>query len=257
MKIKSANPLIHLVYWIIVILTLTLVFGRSWGNSLAAFYFISMLLPIVLGTSYFFNYVLVANYYLKGRYIRFGLYTFYTIIISFYLELIVLMIAFIYLGNFGFQNLDPNAADTLTLAFVLYFLVFLGSFLLMTSQVRENQKTIEQLLRDKEKMATRYLEVMSNRRLTRIPYADIVYIESLADYIQVNSTSGKVISKEKISSIDERLPEMFIRIHRSFIVNRERIKHFSYEEVVVDNIPLTIGRSFRKTTREILVKADK
>ncbi len=64
MKRKSSNPYLHVAYWMVVILTLTLVFGLSWGNNLAAFYFVSMLLPIVLGTSYFFNYILVPGYFM-------------------------------------------------------------------------------------------------------------------------------------------------------------------------------------------------
>lgn len=53
MKIKIKNPWYHIIYWLIVIITLALVFGRSWGNNIAAVFFVSMLLPVVLGTSYF------------------------------------------------------------------------------------------------------------------------------------------------------------------------------------------------------------
>ncbi len=252
MKTKSSNPLYHIFYIFFVILILTLVFGLSWNNKLAAFYFISMLLPVVLGTSYFFNYVLVPRFYLKKKYFLFGLYTLYTFIISLYLEIIVLIFSLIYMGKFSFRDMNPNASDTLMLAVILYLLVFLGAFLLMARQVKEKQQLIQQLMVEKEKMEKAFLEIMSNRKMTKIPYDEIIYIESLADYIKVNTTHDGIISKEKISHLASRLPDTFLRIHRSFIVNKEQIKGFSYNEVQVGDIYLNIGRSYREAVRDNL-----
>jgi signal transduction histidine kinase len=252
MNIKSSNPYFHVSYWILVVVVLTLIFGRSWGNNTAAFYFVSMLIPIVLGTSYFFNYVLVPRFYLKKKYVKFGLYTFYTLVVSLYLESIVIMFSFIYLGNFNFQTLGPYASDTILFAVVLYLLVFLGSFLLMARQIRENKQVIHQLLDEKEKMKKGVLEVMSERKTAQIPYEDIIYIESMSDYIQINTISSQIVSKEKISKLYSRLPDMFLRIHRSFIVNKNRIRSFSSGEVEVEDVHLNIGRSYRQQVKEAL-----
>ncbi len=81
---------------------------------------------------------------------------------------------------------------------------------------------------------------------------EIVYIESLSDYIKVITKKGHIVSKEKISNLASRLPDIFLRIHRSFIINTERIKNISSDEVIVDDVPLTIGRSYRKTVKESL-----
>lgn len=254
MNIKSSNPAYHILYILIVLLVLTLVFGHSWGNNTASFYFISMLLPIVLGTSYFFNYVLVPRFYLKRKFFRFGLYTFYTMVVSIYLEVIVLLFAFIYLVHFQFSNIGPNASDTVLLAVILYLLVFLGSILLMIRQIKEKQETIRQLMLEKEKMQKSFLEITSNRKTVKIPYEDIVFIESLSDYIKINTLKEEIISKEKISNMETRLPETFLRIHRSFIINKEKINSFTYNEVVLNEVTLTIGRSYKKAVRESLYK---
>jgi DNA-binding LytR/AlgR family response regulator len=128
----------------------------------------------------------------------------------------------------------------------------MGSFLFMMSQISENRKVIQQLLDEKEKMKKSFLEIVSNRKMTKIPYDDIVYIESLSDYIQVNTVKDQIVSKEKISNIASRLPDMFLRIHRSFIVNTNRIKEVSYDELRVDDVRLNIGRSYRNEVKEIL-----
>lgn len=253
---KSKNPYYHIGYWIFVVLILSFTFGRSWGNSRTAFFFVCMLLPIVLGTSYFFNYVLVPNYYLTKRYARFAFYTFCTAVISAYLEMMVLVFSYVYLVNLNYENLNPHAAEIYLLAVTMYLLVFVGSFTLMMRQIIENRKVIQQLLDEKEKMKKSFLEIMSNRKITKIPYDNIIYIESLSDYIKVITIHDEIISKEKISRLYERLPDMFLRIHRSFIINTERIRERSYHEVLVDNTRLNIGKSYRKAVKEMLSETE-
>jgi two-component system, LytTR family, response regulator LytT len=192
----------------------------------------------------------VPMYLQKKRYIQFALYSLYTAIISLYLELIVLLFAFIYLGNFSFQNMGPNASDTILLAVILYLLVIIGVLLLMVRQEKESRQVI--LAAEKNKNENPFLEIMSNRKMARIPYSEIVYIESLSDYIRVNTMKEQIISKEKISNLASRLPDAFIRIHRSFIINKEKIKSISYDEVMVEDVALNIGRSYRKGIKEKL-----
>lgn len=256
MKLNRVNLYYHISYWIFVVLTLTLAFGLSWGNKIAAFYFICMQIPVVLGTSYFFNYFLVPKFYLNKKHLKFGVYCFYTIVVSLYLEIIVLFISFIYLGNFSVKDLGPNVSDTVLLAVILYLLVFVGSMLLMARQIKENREEIERLLEEKIKMEVAQFEITSNRKKIKIPYDEIIYVESLVDYINVNTHNGTIVSKEKISKLSERLPDLFLRIHRSFIVNKNLIRGFSYNEVVVGEQTLTIGRSYRKKVRECLKSSD-
>ena len=249
---KTENPYYHIAYWIFVILVLTRAFGFSWENNNAAFFFVSMLLPIVLGTSYFFNYVLVPKYYLTKKYGKFAFYSFCTAVISVYLEMMVLLFSFVYMVKLSYENLNPNATEILLLVVVQYLLVFIGSFLLMMHQIIENRQVIQQLLDDKEKMKKSFLEIISNRKTTKIPYDEIIYIESLSDYIKVITTNEEIVSKDKISRLAEKLPDIFLRIHRSFIINTDRIKEVSFDELRVDDVRLNIGRSYRKVVKETL-----
>ncbi|MDB4582610.1 LytTR family transcriptional regulator [Draconibacterium sp.] len=252
MKSKISNPYFHIIYWIIVIIIFTVVFGRSWGSGLQAFYFISLLLPVVMGTSYFFNYYLVPGFLLMRKYFWFALYFFYTLVISLYLEMLVLTFSFIYLANFELEQMGPNSSDTLLLAIVMYLVIFLGSFLLMVQQLLENRQELEALKTEKKKMEKPFLELVSNRKSVRILYENIVFIESLTDYIRVHTTRQEEIrSKEKISVLEEKLPDSFIRIHRSFIINRVKVTRFNTIEVELGEIVLPIGRSYKK---QVLIK---
>ena len=246
MKLRYTNPYIHIFYWVFVVFILTLIFGHSWGSKKDALYFIIMLLPIVMGTSYFFNYFLVPAYLLKKKYFNFVLYLFYTLVLSLYLEMIVLTFSYVYLAQFNLGKMGLYASDIIVLAVVLYLLVFFGSFILMIQQILKSQKEITALREEKSKMETGYIEFVSNRKTHRIPFDKIKYIESLADYIKVHySDHQQLQSKEKISSLEKRLPGIFLRIHRSFIINTEKLSHYKYDEVDIEGILLTIGRSYR------------
>jgi DNA-binding LytR/AlgR family response regulator len=152
-----------------------------------------------------------------------------------------------YLANFELEQMAANSRDTLLLAVVLYLVVFCGSFLLMLQQLFDSYRELEVMKEENMKMEKPFLELVSNRKNVRIPYENIIYIESLADYIKVHSTSQEeIISKEKISVLEEELPEFFVRIHRSFIVNRQKIIRFNNNEVEMQTGILSIGRSFKK-----------
>ena len=251
---NSNTSFFHIIYWAIVIGSLTLIFGRSWQNNVAAFYFIAMLLPIVLGTSYFFNYFLVPRYFIKQKYFKFSLYTIYTIIISLYLEAIILMIAYVMLGNLSFDNLSPRASDTILLATVMYLLVILGSLILMFYQVKENQNLIQKLLSEQEKLKRPFLVITANRKKTQIAYDEIMYIESLSDYVLIYTSQETIRSKMKISHLAQDLPEHFLRIHRSFIVNSHRILSTTNNSIQLENVQLNIGRSYRNEIKEFFIK---
>lgn len=254
MKSRIGNPYYHVIFWLVVATVLILIFGRSWGNGLHAFYFITMLLPVVMGTSYFFNYYLVPRFLLQQKYFWFSLYFFYTLVISLYLQMWVVILSYMYLANFNLQQLGPNSIDDIfSLALVMYLVIFVGSFLVMLQQLAERQKEIENFQQEKEKMKIQFLELTSNRQTVKIPYDDIIYIESLSDYIKVHAQNRKaVVSKEKISVMAEILPDRFVRIHRSFIINTHKISRHSSNDVELDGIQLNIGRSYKKTVLPLL-----
>src|ERR1700727_310356 len=76
---------------------------------------------------------------------------------------------------------------------------------------------------------------------------EILYIESMKEYIRVNTKSKSVLTKFKLSQVDELLSENnFLRIHRSFIVAKDKIEAFSATEVELGGKRLPIGRSYKE-----------
>lgn len=82
---------------------------------------------------------------------------------------------------------------------------------------------------------------------------EILYIESMKEYIRVNTKSKSVLTKFKLSQVDELLSENnFLRIHRSFIVAKDKIEAFSATEVELGGKRLPIGRSYKELVLSVL-----
>jgi DNA-binding LytR/AlgR family response regulator len=78
-------------------------------------------------------------------------------------------------------------------------------------------------------------------------FDELLYLESLGDYIEFHLANGSNISsKEKISHMERTLPDGFLRIHRSFMVNRSKISSFSREHVMIGEKELPISRSYKQ-----------
>lgn len=98
-----------------------------------------------------------------------------------------------------------------------------------------------------------YISFRSDRKMIKVALNDILYIESIKDYIKVVTTTNTVITKQPISSVEEILPkEMFIRIHRSYIVAMNKIESYNNELVWIAKQELPISRMYRHEVEAVL-----
>lgn len=89
--------------------------------------------------------------------------------------------------------------------------------------------------------------VRSERKMIKIEFSEILFIESLADYIKIHLKDKTVITRETISSIEAKLPQSdFIRVHRSFVVAINAIESFTHELVEIGKKQIPISRSYKE-----------
>jgi DNA-binding LytR/AlgR family response regulator len=92
-----------------------------------------------------------------------------------------------------------------------------------------------------------------DRKMVKVMLDEILYIESMKDYVKVFTTRGTVITKQSITSLEAMLPQRaFLRTHRSYIVSARHIRSFSSEVVEVDKIEIPIGKLFRNEVLKVL-----
>lgn len=109
-------------------------------------------------------------------------------------------------------------------------------------------ETAKSEVKSKESVPDDFILVKSGIKNYKINMNDIVYIESLKDYIKINMIGDKnITSKYKIGDIQQELNEdNFLRIHRSFIINTAKITAFTMNEIEVSNIEIPIGASYKE-----------
>lgn len=95
--------------------------------------------------------------------------------------------------------------------------------------------------------------VKSNNKFFKLDADDILYIESLKDYIKIFTTGGEVQTKFKISDFEKQLEQSgFLRIHRSFIVNTRHIRAFTMNSVEIGGDEVPIGASYKEYVFKVL-----
>jgi DNA-binding LytR/AlgR family response regulator len=100
-----------------------------------------------------------------------------------------------------------------------------------------------------------FLYLRSERKMVKILFEDILFIESLKDYVKIKTAHKTVLSRQAISSLEEMLPkEEFVRIHRSYIVSLSKIDSFNADSVDVAGTELPIGRLFKQDVSRQLNK---
>ncbi|MGV8964528.1 MAG: LytR/AlgR family response regulator transcription factor [Candidatus Saccharimonadaceae bacterium] len=97
--------------------------------------------------------------------------------------------------------------------------------------------------------------VKADHKLIRILFKDILYIEGWKDYVKIH-LEGKphpILSLMSMKGLEETLPSSkFIRIHRSFIIQKNKIDYISKNRVVIADNQLPIGESYKDDFNKII-----
>jgi DNA-binding LytR/AlgR family response regulator len=98
-----------------------------------------------------------------------------------------------------------------------------------------------------------FLYFRSNRKMVKVLFNEILYIEGLNDYIKIITTNKPIITKHLLASLEQMLPpKEFVRIHKSFIVAINKIESFNADSVDIARHEIPIGRSYKVNVNKIL-----
>jgi len=94
--------------------------------------------------------------------------------------------------------------------------------------------------------APHFLYFRVDRKMVKVFLDEILFIESIRDYIKIVTTESSVLTKQPLSNLEELLPEdTFLRIHRSYIVAINKIDSFNADSIEIQKQELPIGRMFK------------
>jgi len=155
---KDWRWLKHLIFWLAVMLFYTIFFGYQNVSYKVTFSFVMVLLPVTIMTTYFLNYYLIPSYLFKKRYLKFFLYFIYSLVISFYIEMVTVIAIFIVVAELHMDVLQPSVRNALFLIAGMYVVVFLGIALKLVGHYNNNQLEIQQLKREKIETELKFLK---------------------------------------------------------------------------------------------------
>ncbi len=92
-----------------------------------------------------------------------------------------------------------------------------------------------------------FMFIRSDRKMVKINFDEIVFIESLSDYVKIHLEDQKVLmTRDTISNIGSRLPHKnFLRVHRSYVVAVSKIETFTSDTIGIGKYEIPISRGYR------------
>ena len=106
-----------------------------------------------------------------------------------------------------------------------------------------------------ERVEDDYLFVKVEYQLVRIALTDILYIESLKDYVKIflKNTEKAILTLSSLKALEEKLPaKRFMRVHRSYIVSLDKINSITRNALHIGKINITVGDQYKEEFTKFL-----
>ena len=238
---KIGHLALHLLFWCVVLLFFTYFFGAGSKNFKDTLLFSLFLMPITIATTYVSIYKLIPEYLITKRYVRFVIYSFYTLVISSYLIMVSIFFSLMYLAKFEFSDMNPITKNIILVTSAVYLVIFIVSaFKLLKLNVKQTEKTkvlenkfLETQLKLKEQ-ELKYLKMQIHPHFLfnslntvygfALKKADetpemILKLSNLLDYLLYQADKPSVLLKEELNHIKDYIALENMRFHDSLNVS--------------------------------------
>lgn len=150
--------------------------------------------------------------------------------------------------EFAVESFELDVLDYLVKPFSLQrFMKTINRIEERLGQVHENHVTAEVPER-------KYVFFKVDKKMVKVYLDEILYIESLKDYVRIKTYDESLINHNNLVSITEVIPmDKFVRIHRSFIIPIDKVKLIDGNQVKIADKLLPIGRNYQKEVKELLL----
>jgi DNA-binding LytR/AlgR family response regulator len=98
-----------------------------------------------------------------------------------------------------------------------------------------------------------FIFVKSGVRKIKLFFADVTHIQGLKDYAIIHALTGKIIVKGSVKSMQELFPDtLFIRVHKSFIVAKDKIRRIERNRIIIGDYQVPIGRNYKSAMDRLI-----
>ena len=154
--------------------------------------------------------------------------------------------------EYAVESFDLNVLDYLVKP--IPFNRFLKTINKITQQVF-SQKDGD--IKEDDSKNDSFIFLKVDKKLVKIKFDDILFVESLKDYIKVFTTTENYLVHKSLTSITEELPsEYFLRIHRSYTIASDKVNYIEGNSLNINNKRIPIGRKYLNITKQIILKTN-
>lgn len=145
--------------------------------------------------------------------------------------------------DYAIEGFELNAVD-----YLLKPIVFERFFKATEKFIAQN----ETLASIEEVETNTSIFVNSNRKNIKILLSDVLYIESIKDYVEVHLRDDTLNLKYGITAFEKLLDNRFVRVHRSYLVNKDHVSAYTKNDIEIGNIEIPIGDYYKEMTLKSL-----
>jgi len=149
--------------------------------------------------------------------------------------------------EYALQGYEHNVLDYLLKP------VEFSRFLMAVNKLSSKQEQVTTAAAKPVKLEREFIFFNVSKKMVRIFLDDILYIESLKEYIRVVTKDKSVLTKFQLGQIEEILSKNnFMRVHRSFIVAKDKIDAYTATDIEINGKLIPVGRSYKDIVQSLM-----
>ncbi len=149
--------------------------------------------------------------------------------------------------DYAIEGFELNAID-----YLLKPIVFQRFFKAIEKILASENTTQNPSLKENTVVNKDFIYIRKDRKQVKIKFEDILYIESSKDYVKIYLSNKNYITKYSISAFYKQLDKRFIRVHRSYIVNQNKVTAYTKNDIEINTMEIPIGENYKQDVIDVL-----
>jgi DNA-binding LytR/AlgR family response regulator len=143
--------------------------------------------------------------------------------------------------EYALDAFDLSACDYLLKPFSL------ERFIIAVDKATEKLKIYPQTIAENTEKSEDFLFIKTDGKIFKIQHQDLLFAEANGNYTKIVTTQNTLLPAMTFSNVEELLPKsIFLRVHRSYIINKSKIDHIEGNRVFINTIEIPIGGNYRE-----------
>ncbi|MEM6737881.1 MAG: LytTR family DNA-binding domain-containing protein [Bacteroidota bacterium] len=233
--LREHKILTHVLFWVIYYFAFSIIWAQN-GEYYPSFFLEFALMPVRIGLCYYTIYYLIPKILRKQKIILFFSYYGIALFVAGSVQSVI--------TYFFYESVFQTALHyMLSIGSIFRSMLLVNSTVLFLSAFKLYQLWQEELTKN-DQPPVHYINIKADKRTYRIKMDHILYVEGWGNYLKLVLKDGnQLISYSSLKELEQMLPKNFVRTHKSYIVNKDKISSFTKENLAIDDKFIPISKN--------------